>query len=65
MTATEYLERIRTAETTDEAYAVTREAIEACHAGRLTVEEWNAVWIAYDKRARPYRYERSYQWTGD
>ena len=66
MTAAEYLEQIRTAPTDDAAFAVTRVAIVAARAKEITVDEWNAVWIAYDKRARPWHYEeRGGRWTGD
>ncbi|NBW12311.1 MAG: hypothetical protein EBR82_30195 [Caulobacteraceae bacterium] len=64
MTAEEYIERIRTAKTDDAAYAVSREAYAAAVRKQITVEEWNAVWCAYDKRTRPYRYDRP-RWTGD
>ena len=66
MTAAEYLEQIRTAPTNDAAFAVTRVAIVAARARQITVDEWNSVWLAYDKRSRPWLYEeRGGRWTGD
>lgn len=66
MNVAEYLEQIRTAPDNDAAFAVTRSAIVAARAKQITVDEWSAVWIAYDKRARPWLYEeRGGRWTGD
>ena len=64
MTVAEYLERIRTAPTNDAADAVTKEAFADAQARRITVDEWNAIWAAADKRCRPWRY-RDNPWTGD
>lgn len=58
MTRQDYLDRIRDAETNAEAFAVTRDAIKAANEGRLTVDDWNAIWIAYDKLIQPQRYEK-------
>ena len=64
MTAAEYLERIKQAPTAEDAYAVTREAIVDAREKRISVDEWNAIWIAYDERSQPWRY-RDGNWTGD
>jgi hypothetical protein len=66
VTAAEYLEQVLTAPTNDAAFAVTRVAIVAARARQISVDEWNEIWIAYDKRSRPWIYEeRGGRWTGD
>jgi len=66
VTAAEYLEQVLTAPTNDAAFAVTRVAIVAARAREISVDEWNEIWIAYDKRCRPWLYEeRGGKWTGD
>lgn len=52
MTVADYIERIRTAESDEAAWEVRREAYQASVAKRLTVDEWNNVAIAFDRRAR-------------
>lgn len=64
MTADEYIAQVRLAATDEAAYAVTRQASADAVAKRLTVDEWNSVWLAYDKRSRPWRHEEK-NWTGD
>jgi hypothetical protein len=64
MTANEYLAQVRAADTVEAAYAIKEQAYAEALAKRLTVEEWNAIWIAYDRRSRPWRYMES-NYTGD
>lgn len=64
MTAAEYIDLIRTAETNEAAAEVTRAAFADAQSRRLTVDEWNDIWAACDKRCRPWRY-RDNNWTGD
>jgi hypothetical protein len=64
VTANEYLAQVLAADTVEAAHEIKDQAYAEAVAKRLTVEEWNAVWIAYDRRSRPWRYEKS-NYTGD
>jgi len=52
VTVGEYIEQIRVADTDTAAYAVTREAYAEAVAKTLSVDEWNQVWIAFNRRSR-------------
>ena len=76
MTVQDYIERIRTADSHEAAWEVRSEAYNAAVAKQLTVDEWNDVAIAFNRRARgePVTDSSDYwrggpradgNWTGD
>ena len=64
MSGAEYVKRVREAADREAADAVVREAWAATQEKRITVAEWNAVWIAHDRIVRPWQYIEN-NWTGD